>query len=146
MALLAQVPRRRFLFPAGRIRERPQCRSTVQTQDANQASPAKPANAWPGRRLTDRYSKDSYRRVIVRAVGRANRVIQEDAEHMGIEARHFCRPGTRINSGIRPQPRYEETLAWRLPRLSWAIPRRIRREIYAERDAEKAIKIVNQIG
>ena len=92
--------------------------------------PAPQNQRTPGqeRRLTDRYSKDSYRRVIVRAVGRANRVIQEDAEHMGIEAPAPCRPGTRINSGIRPQPRYEETLAWRLPRLSWAIPRRIRRK------------------
>ena len=110
--------------------------------------PAPQNQRTPGqeRRLTDRYSKDSYRRVIVRAVGRANRVIQEDAEHMGIEApallpawhpnqlRHTAATEIRRDFGLEAA------------QIILGHSKADTTEIYAERDAEKAIKIVNKIG
>ncbi len=94
----------------------------------------------------DRYDKSSYRRAIARAVVLANKQIQADAEHMGIDKPAFL-PNwhpNQLRHSAATQIRRDFGLE--AAQIILGHSKADTTEIYAQRDAKKAIKIVNEIG
>jgi integrase len=102
--------------------------------------------ARPRRKPAERYGIDAYRRAISRAVQRANETIVKEAAEMGISSpalipawspnqlRHSCATAIRREFGLEAA---QVILGHSKADVT---------QIYAERDAAKALEVIGKIG
>jgi integrase len=120
--------------------QRAKRQSKVQPSQRNRkkSRPLRSPQAW--------YSKDSFRRAIARAINKANKQIQKEAEEMGIEnpALISCWHPNQLRHSAATTIRKQFGLEAAQVILGHA--KADVTQIYAERDSAKAIEVVKQIG